>query len=175
MRDVDGGAVNRNMDNRQTQSSNAVLSSSLRLIRSHRRMRTVDVAAGMNMALRSYEHFESGAGRINLERIHRFAEVTNSDPHAILAALALGSPAFALRCADNKLATIIAVVLQEFDEEAGDAIIDLDARTIINAFTKTLKDLADQSVSKDAEAEAWLEQRRGRLRTPARQDGNGES
>ena len=66
-------------------------------------------------------------------------------------------------------------MLQEFDEEAGDAIIDLDARTIINAFTKTLKDLADQSVSKDAEAEAWLEQRRGRLRTPARQDGNGES
>ena len=35
-----------------------------------------------------------------------------------LAALALGSPAFALRCADNKLATILVVVLQEFDEEA---------------------------------------------------------
>ena len=44
-------------------------------------MRTIDVAQGMNMALRSYEHFESGAGRINIERIHRFAEVTDSDPH----------------------------------------------------------------------------------------------
>jgi hypothetical protein len=163
------------MDSRQTPSPNAVLSASLRLIRSHRRMRTIDVAAGMNMALRSYEHFESGAGRINLERIHRFAEVTNSDAHAILAALAIGSPAFALRCADNKLATIIAVVLQEFDEEAGDAIADLDARTIINAFTKTLKDLADQSVRKDAEAEAWLAERKGRLMTPARDDGSGDA
>lgn len=162
------------MDSRQPQSPNAVLSSSLRLIRSHRRMRAVEVAQGMNMALRSYEHFESGAGRINIERIHRFAEVTNSDPHAILAALALGSPAFALRCADNKLATILAVVLQEFNEEAGDAIADLDARTIINTFTKTLKDLADQSVRRDAEAEAWLHERRNRLIAPAREDGGAD-
>lgn len=73
------------MDARHTQTANAVLSSSLRLIRSHRRMRAADVAQGMNMALRSYEHFESGAGRINIERIHRFAEVTDSDPHGILA------------------------------------------------------------------------------------------
>nr|WP_314121550.1 XRE family transcriptional regulator [uncultured Brevundimonas sp.] len=159
------------MDSAQPLSPNAVLSTSLRLIRSHRRMRTIDVATGMNMALRSYEHFESGAGRINIERIHRFADVTDSDPHAILAALALGSPAFALRCVDNKLATILAVVLQEFDEEAGDAISELDARTIINAFTKTLKDLAVQSVRKDAEAEAWLEERKARLMKPARDDG----
>ena len=162
------------MDSRQPSSPNAVLSSSLRLIRSHRRMRTADVAQGMNMALRSYEHFESGSGRINIERIHRFAEVTDSDPHAIIAALALGSPAFALRCIDNKLATILVVVLQEFDEEAGDAIADLDARTIINTFTKTLKDLAVQSVHRDAEAEAWLEARRRRLITPARDDGSPE-
>ena len=134
-------------------------------------MRTTDVAQGMNMALRSYEHFESGAGRINIERIHRFADVTDSDPHAILAALALGSPAFALRCIDNKLATILAVALQEFDEEAGDAIADLDARTIINTFTKTLKELAVQSVRKDAEADAWLATRKGRLITPRREDG----
>lgn len=162
------------MEPRQISSPNAVLSSSLRLIRSHRRMRSADVAQGMNMALRSYEHFESGAGRINIERIHRFAEVTDSDPHAIIAALALGSPAFALRCSDNKLATILAVVLQEFDEEAGDAIVDLDARTIINAFTKTLKDLAAQSVRRDAEAEVWLEERRHRLMTPIRDDGSSE-
>ncbi len=157
------------MDARHTQSTNAVLSSSLRLIRSHRRMRSIDVAQAMNMALRSYEHFESGAGRINIERIHRFAEVTNSDPHGILAALALGSPAFAL-CADNKLATILAVALQEFDEEAGDAIADLDARPIINTFTRMFRDLADQSVKRDTEADAWLEQRRSRLLAPDRED-----
>lgn len=153
-------------------SLNALLSQSLRLIRTHRRMRAAEVAQGMAMALRSYEHFESGAGRINLERIHRFAEVTDSDPHAILAALALGSPEFALRCVDNKLATILVVVLQEFDEEVGTAIADLDARTIINTFTKALRDLAAQSVSRDAEADAWLAERKQRLVTPAREDAD---
>ncbi|WP_312573105.1 helix-turn-helix transcriptional regulator [Brevundimonas sp.] len=159
------------MDTDRPTSQNALLSQSLRLIRAHRRLRAADVAQAMNMALRSYEHFESGAGRINLERIHRFAEVTDSDPHAILAALALGSPEFALRCADNKLATILVVVLQEFDEEVGSMIGDLDARTIINTFTKSLRDLATQSVSRDAEADAWLAQRRTRLVTPASEDG----
>lgn len=129
-------------------------------------MRAADVARGMNMALRSYEHFESGAGRINLERIHRFAEVTDSDPHAIISALSLGSPAFALRCADNKLATILTVVLQEFDEEAGDALADLDARTLINAFTRAMRDLAALAVTRDTHAEAWLDERRGRLVSP---------
>ncbi|WP_420469943.1 XRE family transcriptional regulator [Brevundimonas sp. FT23042] len=133
-------------------------------------MRAIDVAQAMNMAPRSYEHFESGAGRINIERIHRFAEVTDSDPHAILAALALGSPEFALRCADNKLATILCVVLQEFDLEAGDGIAELGGRTIINTFTKSMRDLANQSVRRDDLAEAWLEDRRHRLVTPARDD-----
>lgn len=151
---------------------NALLSQSLRLIRSHRRLRAADIAQRMNMALRSYEHFESGAGRLNVEKIHRFAEVTNSDPHAILVAISLGSPQFALRCADNKLATILVVGLQEFDEEVGDAIADLDARTIINTFTRSLRDLAAQSVRRDVEAEAWLSERTPRLITPARDEGD---
>jgi len=154
------------METDQQPSPNAVLSASLRLIRSHRRLRAADVAQAMNMALRSYEHFEAGAGRINLERIHRFAEVTDSDPHAIIAALSLGSPDFALRAADNKLATILMVVLQEFDEAVGDAMAELDARPIINTFTRALRDLAGLAVARDAHAEAWLEERRSRLVTP---------
>lgn len=154
--------------------SRAVLSSSLRLIRSRRQLRTLDVAGRMNMAVRSYEHFEAGAGRINLERIHRFAEVTDSDPHAIIAALALGSPEFAVRCMDNKLATILTIVLQEFDEETGDAIADLDGRTIINAFTRTLRELADQAINREAEAQAWIDERRQRLVAPTREDSDRE-
>lgn len=148
-------------------SQNQTLSEALRLIRTHRRLRTADVARAMGMALRSYEHFEAGRGRVNLERIHRFAAATDSDPHAIVAALALGSPHFALRCADNKLMTIYMVAVQEFDEEVGGAVAELDARTIINTFTKALKDLALQSVRRDSAAKAWLDERRERLVSPA--------
>lgn len=156
------------MDSADRDAQSEILSAALRLIRTHKRMKTADVAARMNMALRSYEHFEAGGGRINLERIHRFADVTDSDAFAIQASLALGSPAFALRCADNKLMTILTVALQEFDEDVGDAIADLDARTIINAFTKTLQDLALQSVRHDSAANAWLQDRLGRLVSPVK-------
>lgn len=163
------------MDRADRQSQSETLSAALRLIRSHRRMKTADVARGMNMALRSYEHFEAGGGRVNLERIHRFAEVTDSDPHAILAALALGSPEFALRTIDNKLMTILMVALQEFDEEVGDVLAELDARTIINTFTRALKDLALQSVRRDSAANAWLQQRMGKLVSPNLGAGDGPS
>lgn len=147
-------------------SQSETLSAALKLIRAHRRLRPGEVARDMNMALRSYEHFEAGSGRINLERIHRFAAATDSDPYAILASLALGSPEFAVRCADNKLMTIFAVAVQEFDEAVGDAVADLDARTIINTFTKVMTELGQQAVRKDSEAEAWLKSRLGRLALP---------
>ena len=83
-----------------------------------------------------------------------------------LAALALGSPAFALRCADNKLMTILMVALQELDQDAGDTIAELDALPIINAFTKATKELAAQSVRRDGAANAWLQERLGRLIPP---------
>lgn len=154
-------------------SLNQTLSASVRLLRTHRRMKTVEVARGMEMALRSYEHFEAGGGKVNLERIHRFAEVVKADPYAILAALALGSPAFAVRCADNKLMTILMVALQELDEDAGDAIAELDALPIINAFTKATKELAAQSVRPDGAANAWLQERLGRLILPT--DGGDDA
>lgn len=154
-------------------SPSETLSAALRLIRAHRRQKTGDVAKTMNMAMRSYEHFEAGGGRINFERIHQFAEATDSDPHAIIAALALGSPRFAVRCADNKLMTIFTVAIQEFDEEVGDAIADLDALIVINTITKALKDLAVQSTRKDNAAEAWLQGRLGRLSSPIRKNGDG--
>lgn len=163
------------MNRIERQSQSETLSAALRLIRTHRRMRTADIAQSMGMALRSYEHFEAGGGRVNLERIHRFAEVTDSDPYAILAALALGSPKFALRTADNKLMTILIVALQEFDEEVGDVLGELDARTIINTFTRALKELALQSVRRDSAANAWLQQRSGKLVSPAKGDDGGLS
>ena len=162
------------MEPESRSSPNAVLAATLRLIRAHRRLRTVDVAQAMGMALRSYEHFEAGGGRVNIERIHRFAEATDSDPYAILAALNLGSPAFGLRCADNKLMTIVMVALQEFDADAGDAIAELEALPIINAVTRTFRDLAAQSVRRDDRAQAWLNERLERLIAPGEPASNGE-
>ena len=158
------------MESDRPRSQNEILAAALRSVRLHRRMKPAEVADAMGMAKRSYEHFEAGKGKINLERIHRFAEATDSDPYAIIDCMALGSPAFAVRCADNKAMIAFRVVTQEFDEEVGDAIMELDTRSIINAFTKTLKDLAMQAVRRDDAAKEWLEQRLGRLIKPSSDD-----
>ena len=104
------------MESDRPRSQNEILAAALRLIRLHRRMKPAEVADAMGMAKRSYEHFEAGKGKINLERIHRFAEATDSDPYAIIDCMALGSPEFAVRCADNKAMLALRVVTQEFDE-----------------------------------------------------------
>lgn len=158
------------MESEHPRSQNEILGAALRLVRLHRRMKPADVAKAMGMAKRTYEHFEAGKGQINLERIHRFAEATDSDPYAIFDCIALGSPAFAVRCADNKAMIALRVVTQEFDEEVGDAIMDLDTRSIINAFTKTLKELGMQAVRRDDAAKEWLEARLGRLIKPTPDD-----
>jgi transcriptional regulator with XRE-family HTH domain len=155
------------MESEKPRSQSETLAAALRLVRLHRRMKPADVAEAMGIAKRTYEHFEAGKGAINLERIHRFAEATDSDPYAIIDCMALGSPEFAVRCADNKAMIALRVVTQEFDEEVGDAIMELDTRSIINAFTRTLKDLAMQAVRRDDAAKEWLEQRLGRLVKPS--------
>ncbi len=148
------------------QSQSATLSASLRLIRMHRRMRTVDVAEAMGMRPRTYELFEAGKGKVHHERIHRFARVTDSDPYAIFTAMALGSPEFALRAADNKLVEILVVALHALDEDMGDGISELDGRTIINTVTRAFKELALQAVRRDEAANAWLKQRLEKLIPP---------
>lgn len=158
------------MDPRQRLTQSETLSAALRLIRSHRRLKASEVADRMNMAQRSYEHFEAGAGRVNLERIHRFADATDSDPYALLASLGLGSPEFALRCADNKLMTIIMVALQDFDRDRGDVAAALDSRTLINAFDRAFKDLGDLAVQRDQDARAWLAEGLDRLVRPPKPD-----
>jgi len=88
----------------------------------------------MTMKTRSYEYFESGRARPNLERIHRLAEVTHSDPYAFLAAMFMRSPRFALRAADNRLMTAFLIRLEEFDEELGDAVALLETGAYVTAF-----------------------------------------
>lgn len=156
----------RTMGPEKRQSQSATLSASLRLIRTHRRMRTIDVADAMGMRLRTYEMFEAGKGKVHHERIHRFAHVTDSDPYAIFCAMAFGSPEFALRAADNKLVEILVVAMHALNDDMGDGIAELDGRTIINAVTRAFRELAMQAVRRDEAARIWLQQRLDKLIPP---------
>lgn len=123
-------------------SRGALLSEALKGLRKRRGLKPCEMASALHMAPRSFEYFESGRSRINLDRLHQAAEALGADPYALLLAVDMGSPRFAMRCAENKLVSILVMALQEFDQVNGDDIALLDPRTVMAAFTQALDELS---------------------------------
>lgn len=147
------------IDKSEEHAQTALISKALRAIRNARRMKPSEVAAAMGMPVRTYEHFEAGTGRITYARLARFAQATDSDPVAILAVVPLRSSEFALRCADNKLMTIVMAALRELNEELGPDVEYLSVRTLIGAMDKLGKDLVDHVRRRDLFAERWMQEK----------------
>lgn len=110
----------------------------------------------MNMPLRSYEHFEGGGGRLNLERIFQFAKAIDVDPYAIVAAVMIASPHFAVRSADNKFIQAFVILLQEFDRTLGDEIANLETTAIVASFSQAFDTLLADARRKADWRRTWL-------------------
>lgn len=148
-----------------------LLGASARAVRKHRGLTARDVSVRMNQPQRTFEYFESGAGRVNLDQIRRFARATNSDPYAILVGLGLADPEFARRCNDNKLMLVFMIALAEFNTSMGDRIATIDARTLVEAFTETFRKLEAENRERDGAAESWIEAGKERLAGSDDEDG----
>lgn len=135
---------------------------SARTVRRARQLTAQQVATAMNLPLRTYEYFEAGSGRVNLDYVHRFASVTNCDPYSLLLGPALGSVEFARRTADSKLMLIFLIALGEFERSMGERLITLDPRALIEAFTGTFRRLETESDARGEAAELWLDAARTR-------------
>lgn len=135
------------------------LSQVLKALRRLRGKRPAEVACAMGMPLRSYEHFEAGRGRLNLARLQAFAEATDTDGMAILASLILDSPDFAVRCADNKLMTVLMMTLGDFDARVGNGLSRLPPRAAIVAFERAFAALGDEAAAGDTVLDVLLGRR----------------
>ena len=120
----------------------------LRAIRKARGLSTARAAALMGMDRRNYANFETGRGRLNVERVLQFAKVTDSDPWAILASVLMGSPDLARNAADNKFVTVFLILLAEFQEQMGADIRRLDTAEALATFRDAFKDLEDAVIAK---------------------------
>lgn len=134
-----------------------------RAVRRARGMTAQQVADAMGLPLRTYEYFEAGQGRVNLEYIHRFATATNCDPYALVLGPGLGSTEFARRTADTKMILIFLIALGEFETRMGDRMITLDPRALIEAFTEAFRKVEAESRAREEETESWLDAGRDRL------------
>lgn len=140
---------------------NTFLSQAARILRRARNLKTDAVAEAMGLKPRAYEYFEAGRGQITLERLHRFAQAVSADPHGLMASIMIGSPAFALRSADNNLVAAFLITLQEFDAAGGDDLKRIDTTTYLTAFSETFDRLLTEARSKAALERAALERMGG--------------
>lgn len=138
------------------------LSQALRGVRRLRRLSSAETAARMHLSLRSYQRFEAGAVRLNIDHVHRFAAATGSDAHAILLAVAIGSPQFAVRAADNQMGAILTIALQKFDEAQGDRLARLDIHTLIRVIGGAFDELGDV-LGPDDPDRTWIDDGLGAL------------
>lgn len=128
----------------------------LKAIRQRRGLSSSEAARAMGMPLRSYQHFEAAKGRLQPLLVHRFARAVDADGYAILLALEFEAPAFAIRCMDNKLASVLLGALQDFEAKAGDDLERLDMRGLIQACTGFFDGLLDRAREYDLYVERWM-------------------
>ena len=134
----------------------AVLSEALKAIRKDRGLTPRQTARAMHIALRTYQRFEAGETKVNLDHIHRFAQATRSDPYAIFMAISIASPRHALRGSENLIDTILTIGIKELDDILGDRLRELDQRTIVTAVT-TLVDTLAAGLDRTDPTQRWLE------------------
>lgn len=113
----------------------------------------------MGMPVRTYNHFESGAGSLNEDYVHRFAAAVDADGHAILMAITLRVPELAIHCMDNKLIRILLMAVQDFYASAGRDIARLQAPKLIATFGSTFAALTASAREHDAYVEQWMNDR----------------
>jgi transcriptional regulator with XRE-family HTH domain len=130
----------------------------VRSVRLHRGIGVGEMAKAMNMPLRSYQHFEAGRSRLNVDQLFEFAAATRSDPIALFKAVILDAPDLAIRSADNKLVSAITHELEAFNESAGDAIKTLRSRTIVNVFRQAFDTLEAEALRPDPTVQ-WISDR----------------
>lgn len=128
-----------------TVSDGAMLSSALKAVRRLRNLTAPETAARMHMTLRTYERFESGETRLNVDYVHRFARATDSDANGILLAVVLGAPGFAVHCADNQLATVLTSGLHNLVRTLGADVEFLTARDVVETTGAMFDELIRQA------------------------------
>lgn len=140
-----------------------LLSTILKKIRGIRRLTQLEVAEAMGIAEKTYENFEAGRGRLNFDRIKRFAEATRSDALAIVHGVMFEDPEVAYRAMDNKSSMILWLADREFNAEVGDAGALLPGTAVFEAFRQAFANLKALLARRRDGAEHWLEREIDRL------------
>ena len=104
-----------------------------------------------------------------LEQLVAFADRTDSDRFALVAAILFNKPDLAVRCADNKLMTVMMIAADDFEAAAGDRMADLRPQELMSALESVFRRLASE-LNRRWTDEAALTQRLRETRRPDMED-----
>lgn len=128
------------------------LAAALRAVRKHRGLLQTEVASGLGISRRTYLDLEAGIGRMTVEQLVAFADLTNSDRFALVAAALFERPSLAVRYADNKLMTVLAFAGDDFEAAIGGAASDVRPRELMRlleeAFTRLATDVKQRQIDR---------------------------
>jgi len=139
------------------------LSRALRAVRAIRKATSRELAKALGLSLRGYQHFEAGGGQLNVDHVLSFGAAIDCDPFAVLAGVHIGHPELAAYMAKNKGMIAYLIHLQEFVEDAGEAIAYLETGTMVSAYRAMFKDLAEEARAAQRQDAAWLAENAARL------------
>jgi transcriptional regulator with XRE-family HTH domain len=134
-----------------------LLSRTLKEVKQERRMTSIEVAARMGIALRTYQDFEKGKGDFDLWKIRRFAKATRSDAIGIVMAVMFGNPKIAIVVMRSKFLMTGWLGFMELWRTLGDRIHLVPAGQVLLGMRKTGEFLQQFLDRRAASFEHWLE------------------
>jgi transcriptional regulator with XRE-family HTH domain len=138
-------------------SRRATLSQVLKLFRKRAGLRSAEAARLMHKGLRTYQRWESGYYGVELEEIHRFAEIVQADPWGIIFAVEFGSVDFAFDTAGNNAASLLLLALRRFHRRpGGEALRQLDPRSLLLVYTRGFDLLIRRAEEYASDLEQWM-------------------
>ena len=120
------------------------LTAVLRAVRKHRGLTSKQVAARMNMKLRTYQHFEAGGGRFSFPKLRLFAEASGSDFNGLTCAILVGDTNLATCGGDNRLVSIALFSLKALSGKLGRNLSSIEPRDAIGALDQAFGQMENQ-------------------------------
>ncbi len=120
-------------------------------------MTAAEVAAGMGIAVRTYQDFEAGKGDLDLNKILLFATATGTDAVSIILALLFRDPDLARQSMDNKLPTTFWISFREFRDDVGEQLNVVPPALLLEGFRRVYEEIRLYLRKRADSAEDWLE------------------
>ncbi len=116
-----------------------------RAVRRAKSLSASEAARQLGLPKRTYEYFEGGDARFDFRRLEIFGDALDIDAQALLLAMMLDRPQFAVRAGGTHLVTVALRLCAELEDRLGDDLARLDGPTITRVLSSAFEGLAKEA------------------------------